>query len=160
MKSGTNRAVTARTLLAFALLILSSACVLTSYPPLWTFARKRPDDSNLVGTYVIERQNVTAQTVKGLTADRYERIVLRADHTAELSNVADFDGFGESIEQVLDGSGEWSVSGSVGDWQLTIGIHNFACQCWSVMGQRPPYRLWQNIGDPDEGQGLSFKREK
>ena len=75
-----------------------------AYPHAWDFARSRPKDSDLVGIYKVLK---VSGSPAGLQSTATVQIVLRADHTAEISAIPEYDGFGERIVSILTGKGTW-----------------------------------------------------
>lgn len=117
--------------LAFAAAILSSGLLtgcnvpLGSYPRFWDYAKTKPNDSDLVGNYKVldvRLPSELAQTAR----EQASSITLKNDHTAVLTNVPEFDDFGEKLVCRLSGSASWGLNHTInsgGGW--SVAFHNY-----------------------------------
>jgi hypothetical protein len=90
----------------------------------------------------------------------------------EVYDLPDFDGSGEPNYCSYNGTGHWSLYGD-GEVILSLDVkvrttalpgNRPSCgpaslSVFNVLGHSPPYRLWYNIGDPDEEKGLTYMRQ-
>ena len=92
-------------------------------------------------------------------------IVLAVDHSASVHNVPAYDGFGDSKPCVWNGAGRW-ITAQAGELAIEItqpapsSKQNCLNYGFDLLNKKPPHRLWLVVGDPDEGFGLIFDRQK
>ena len=154
------------------LLMLASGCALSgispfAYPHFWDFTGSEPKQSDLVGTYVVLK---ISGSPPSFHSTGNVRVILNSDHTASLSEIPEYDGFGEKLLCPRFASGTWQLYGS-GEWtvnfwpnkvgQAKTGVEEcdvLNTPFW-VLGHNAPYRLYLPIGDPDEDTGIEFRRQ-
>ncbi len=160
------------------LTLLCSLCVgcnvpLFSYPRLWDYTKTRPKDAELVGTYRVLKLRLTSDLSRSVR-ERETRITLKADHTADLADVPEFDGFGQKLECRLSGSATWQLDDEINSgWGWSVAFQNYhptekvtTHECnyentiWGilVLSRHAPYRLDAIVGDPDSDTGIEFER--
>src|SRR5262249_36416238 len=99
-------------------------------------------------------------------------ITLKADHTALLTDVPDFDG--DDLVCRLSGSAHWKLDDELNTgWGWSVVFEDYhpatkpkALKCdyensiWGILilGRHAPYRLYAIVGDPDSGTGIELKR--
>jgi len=97
---------------------------------------------------------------------------LNADHSAEIIDVPAFDGFGQALNCTYNGTGDWRWYEN-GGLMLNLNISvptpsasgrepcaPASLSLFQLIGHSPPYRVWYNIGDPDEEMGAVYVRRK
>lgn len=156
------------------LCLLLSACrppPLMSYPWFWDYTRAKPMERTLLGKYKIRKirlEDDLATPIRG--NDPF--VTLNADETAAFAGFPYFDGFGHRVDCYLSGTARWSLDKDLGvgsGWQLRFENYQSsspANKCgpenaiWPILllGQKPPYRLYLTIGDPDSDTGIEFER--
>jgi hypothetical protein len=154
---------------AIAIALLSSGCFLPTGPELH-FTRKKPSETELIGSW-----RPTAETLKdihdrGLYPTRDHELILRSDHTFTMRNMPDWwrNGFGESHGQFESGDGQWELAPGHDGWQIWIVQLHFSdfsggAAFYTLLHlyyQRAPYLIFVGVGDPDEGRGMLFERSK
>lgn len=144
---------------------------LLSYPWFWDYTKVKPKESDLLGTYKILKIRLSTD-LAGQIRKQQPSVVLNADHTALLTYFPRFDGFGDRVQCKRSGTADWSLSKDLGasdGWQLAFENYRpsaaaFACDqedsIWPVLllGQKPPYRLYLTVGDPDSDTGVEFQK--
>ncbi len=101
-------------------------------------------------------------------------VTLKADHTAVLADVPEFDGFGDELVCRLSGSANWELNSELSSgvgWSVVFqnyrpppGPARSECDLkystWSILilSQHAPYRLYATVGDPDSDTGVEFRR--
>jgi hypothetical protein len=145
---------------------------LGSYPRFWDFARTRPKDADVAGTYRIVKLRIPSE-LRHLVRERDAQITLKADHTAVFVDIPVFDGSGEKLICELSGSARWELDKSF-DWYVVFENYhaspkpaeqgckyeNSAWDFFTVLSHHAPYRLYEYVGDPDSDTGLEFGRSK
>ncbi len=103
------------------------------------------------------------------------RITLRADGTAVLSSVPEFDVFGQKFVCVLSGTAKWKIEDQMNiglGWSVAFedylpatsptapecDLRNVIFGGPLILGRHPPYRLYDLVGDPDSDTGIEFER--
>jgi hypothetical protein len=145
-----------------------------SYPYFWDYTKAKPSDADLVGTYEVLKTRLPGDLAKTVReADAV--VVLKADHTAVLTNVPEFDAFGERVACQLAGTAEWALDDKMNSgWGWSIAFQSYhpstkpsARECnlgssiWGgflVLSRHAPYRLYSIVGDPDSDTGVEFGR--
>ncbi len=145
---------------------------LMSYPWSWDYTRAKPKESDLVAQYKILKIRLTDGLAKPIR-EQDPSVTLNADHTASLFKFPHFDGFGDRVDCSLSGTANWSLDEGLGigdGWQLKIENYRSDAQAkecgpgnaaWPIvlLGQKPPYRLYLSVGDPDSDTGIEFQRK-
>ncbi len=144
---------------------------LMSYPWFWDYTRAKPKEADLAGKYEVLKIRLSTDLAKSLQEGK-PSVMLNADHTALLDNFPRFDGLGDRVDCSRTGTADWSLDkdlGASGGWQLALKNYRqsaaaSACgeknSIWPVLllGQKPPYRLYLTVGDPDSDTGIEFQR--
>ena len=160
------------------LMLMCSLCggcnfPLVSYPRFWDYTKTRPKDAELVGTYRVLQLRLPSDLGRSVR-ERDTRITLKADHTADLADLPEFDGFGEKLECRLSGSATWRLDEEINSgWGWSVVFQNYhptnkatTRECnyentiWGilVLSRHAPYRLYSIVGDPDSDTGIEFER--
>jgi hypothetical protein len=141
-----------------------------SYPWFWDYTRAKPKESDLSGGYKILKIRLSTDVAKQIQ-EQQPSVTLNSDNTALLVKFPRFDGFGDRVDCSRSGPADWSLdkdlSASSG-WQLAFKNYRpsteaAACSqenaIWPVLllGQKPPYRLYLTVGDPDGDTGIEFQ---
>src|ERR1700730_6403292 len=87
---------------------------LFSYPPFWDYSKTKPEDTDLVGSYRVLKLRLPDDLSRQVT-EKSSRITLNADHTATLTAVPEFDGFGQKLECRWSGSATWKLNDKIND---------------------------------------------
>jgi len=144
---------------------------LMSYPWFWDYTRARPKEADLSGRYKILKVRLSGELAKSLQ-ERDPSVTVNVDNTAVLANFPSFDGFGDRIDCNRTGTADWSLDKDLGassGWQLAFENYrpstaSAACgqenAIWPVLllRQKPPYRLYLTVGDPDSDTGIEFQK--
>jgi hypothetical protein len=144
-----------------------------SYPRLWDYTKIRPKDADLVGTYGVLALRLPSNLSRAVK-ERESLITLKADHTATLASVPQFDGFGDTLKCRLSGSATWSLDDAINSgWGWSLAFQNYhgslqqrQGECdyenttWGilVLSRHPPYRLYAMVGDPDSDTGVEYRK--
>jgi hypothetical protein len=165
----------------FALCALSVGCASLSalspfaYPRLWDYTRTKPAELKLSGTYQILQVRTVqvddaSRLIESFRIRKDISVKLKADHTAFISNLPRFDGFGEKLICSFSGPAKWELSQD-GTWTIRFDAdfpagspETESGECGSqwnagmtILGQSAPYRLWLGFGDPDDDTGIEFE---
>lgn len=155
------------TVMRFAILLLFLAFAGCQYDPhAHLLTTNEPSREDVVGVYILDRFDMPPE----LAGKSTEIVVeLRADGTFSATNVPPWEldtpkpSFFESL---LSGTGHWEI-GKMG--QLDPGAHTI----WGVYlrdpankmmpayftGEKPPYGLIFELGDPDSGYAILMKKK-
>ena len=103
-------------------------------------------------------------------ASRNSRIRLNADGSASLEDIPDayIDGFGDSHGSAVSGQGQWEIDATDFGYGLTVtilpggsmahGIYHGSSML--IRGQRVPYRIEMQLGDPDSDESITYERHE
>lgn len=162
----------------FAVAIFSSGLLtacnvpLLSYPFFWDYTKTRPNDSDLVGTYKVLELRLPSGLGQAVR-EKSSAITLKADHTAVLTNVPEFDGFGQKLICRLSGSASWALNDAINSgWGWSVAFQNYhpatptTQECdyensiWAILilSRHAPFRLYAIVGDPDSDTGVEYER--
>ena len=129
-----------------------------------SFARDKPDRENLVGEWQ-GRFNPYARDFYGQEG-RTTRLVLRADGSFEIHDRVR----APQNETYTSGHGSWSlqhVDIECPRWQVELHFPpdevngpGHAYFPLDILGNKPPYRLFQAIDDPDTGNAAIYSRSE
>src|SRR6267154_2519169 len=83
-----------------------------AFPRSWDYTRTKPSESNLSGVYRIhqvrnEMNGDASNLIKSFGIRKDISVKINADHTALLSNIPQFDGFGEKFICSFSGPAKW-----------------------------------------------------
>ena len=146
---------------------------LGSYPYFWDYTKTRPQDADLVGTYKLLELRLPSD-VEHSVREKAFTITLNEDHTATLTDVPEFDGFGQKLVCRLSGTATWALDDGINSgWGWSVAFQNYhpltkptAHECdlqnsiWGilVLGRHTPYRLYAIVGDPYIDTGVEYER--
>ena len=141
---------------------------------IWNTTREPPPPEALAGLYQVARDKHFREQEPGLFLSEGSGLRLASDHSLDVIDLPAFDGFGKPLNCHYNGTGTWSLYGGGTDIQLNLnmtesriarpgsvpscGKENFSLI--ELLGQSAPFSLWYDIGDPDEEQGLIYRRVK
>ena len=146
-----------------------------AFPRSWDYTRTKPSESNLSGVYRIhqvrnEMNGDASNLIKSFGIRKDISVKINADHTALLSNIPQFDGFGEKFICSFSGPAKWYLWED-GTWGIRFDADSTAGSAetksgpcgsqWNdgmtILGQAAPHRLWLVFGDPDDDTGIEFE---
>jgi hypothetical protein len=174
MPSAVIAAICLLPFLLFGMLIGSRILMIVAGPVnIWNTTWRTPPVADLAGHYSLSEGNLAARIPPGAVVSRRSGFRLHRDHRAEITDLPDFDGSGERARCNYNGTGTWSTYES-GGVQIILNIdrplpstvtHQLSCGpaslgLFHLLGHSPPYRIWYNIGDPDNGMGLLYSRQE
>ncbi len=158
-------------LLLFGMLIGSRLLsILVGPVNIWNTTWHAPPVADTVGYYEFSEINWGGHEPLRSEDLKHSGFRLSANHTIEVIDVPAFDGFGDPLNCVYSGTGEWSEDEG-GGVMLGISIKvstsgasdkppcaPTSLSLIQLLGHSPPYRIWYNIGDPDNEMGLKYVR--
>jgi hypothetical protein len=155
-----------------------------AYPHFWDYTRRQPKEPELVGSYKIRKLSRASFVPASFRPSKDVWMVLNADHTAVLSGIPAFDGFGDVMLCAFSGPATWTTYARTSDWWVDLRsklqkgsgrlepsgkradsvLPKLDCGAnWNqpllVLGQHAPYRLYLTVGDPDEDVGIEFQKQ-
>ena len=126
------------------------------------FARQKPNESDLLGTWVPTPNTIKDMRANGGYAISTHELVLKPDGTFSMKNMPDWwaTDFGDSKRGFQSVSGKWSLTAAAGghDWCVDLVVGTSGIGFLHVRNQKPPYLLHVGIGDPDVGHWMLFER--
>jgi len=158
----------------FAGTLLLAGCQVDPYYDAYT--RKKPNNPDIVGTYILTGQTLNDQSVSnlrtkaGVTASP-QTLVIRSDGTFVATNIPQWsEGVpGDwSIKNFKSGSGKWKLDGGGGvdsRWGLdfsssNIKLPNIDGMGTCLLGEKPPYQILLNLArDPDQDEAMTFEKQ-
>lgn len=145
---------------------------LLSYPYFWDYAKTRPNDADLVGRYQILKVRLPNELSRSVR-ERNSEMDLEANHVVVLTDIPEFDNFGQKFVCRLSGTANWEPDNRIdGGWSILFRNYHpktkpVARECdlqnviWDgtvILSRHPPYRLYSVVGDPDSGTGIEYAR--
>jgi hypothetical protein len=143
---------------------------LTGPVNVWNTTYGNPTAQDLTGYYQISHKSDLQK--RRIFASENSGFRLTADYKLEVVDLPAFDIQGNPRDCHFNGTGSWSVPVGSGDKVLNININtvvpalpgnlpscgpdNFAS--FQMLGHSTPYHFWYYIGDPDEDEGLTYRR--
>jgi hypothetical protein len=132
----------------------------------WNTTWKTPPIAEITGYYSLSGVRIADRT----PLPHHSGFRLAADHRAEVTNLPAFDGFGHISNCSYNGTGKWhlwdggEVRLEIDLQESTASANSSSCapvslNLFHLLGHSPPYRIWYNVGDPDEEQGLTYVQQ-
>ena len=136
------------------------------------FTKDKPDFTHLVGEYNFDTEK---SKLSILESDKTKgtKIVLNSDSTFSMTNIPVF-GFENSQKYELwNGKGSWYLETDDDKWKVSVHCDTlftgdnkstfedgFFTNDFNIYNDKPPYKLYQIIGDPDEWTGALYEKQK
>jgi hypothetical protein len=154
-------------------LLLGCNVPLGSYPRFWDYSKTRPKDADLVGTYKLLTLRLAIDLDRSVRG-KDPTLILKADHSAVLTDVPEFDSSGQKLVCRLSGTSNWDLDDEINSgWGWSVAFQNYHSattpptrECsyenrlWGilVLSRHATYRLYAIVGDPDSDTGIEFKK--
>jgi hypothetical protein len=139
---------------------------------IWNITWHLPRVADFTGYYKLSERGRRDSKALGAVVSKDSGFKLYADHRMEIIDLPDFSASGEPNYCSYNGTGDWSLYEGGGiSLNLDIKVRTPALpgnrpscgpaslSLFEVLGHSPPYRLWYNVGDPDEERGLTYLRQ-
>jgi|SRR5579859_15944 len=161
-------------LLLFGMMIGTRLLSLVAGPVnIWNTTQHLPPISDFAGYYRLSDRSWKNSKELGAPVSKNSGFRLSADHRVEVFDLPDFGTSGEPNYCSYNGTGDWSWYESGDEVTLSLNIKMTApappgnrpscgsanLMLFNVLGHSPPYRVWYDIGDPDNDQGLTYVRQ-
>src|SRR3989442_2907186 len=148
---------------SFAIVIFSCTLLVgcLSYPRIWDYTKTKPKDSDMVGTYKVLKLRLPSDLGRSVR-EKDPALTLNADHSAVLTDVPVFDGFGDTLVCRLSGSANWALDDGINSgWGWSVAFQSYhpstkptTRDCdyensiWGilVLSRHAPYRLYAIVG--------------
>ena len=140
--------------------------------PYSTFTTDQPQFNELVGTYTLNNKK-SSTGISDNDKKNISTIVLNADSTFEMKNIPVHGFLGYETYELWIGKGTWTTRKDNDNW--VVWVHpdtlmtvdnkptfkdGFFTNDFAICNDKPPYNLYQIIGDPDEWTGALYERHK
>jgi hypothetical protein len=136
------------------------------------YTATRPNSKDLVGVYVPDANTLALIAKEGNYRTASPTITLMGDGTIVIKNIPDWwlTSFGVPGGGFDSGRGTWTIQESQDWWLLLVSFSDtrqFASSSnmpgtlgtqMKLIGEKPPYKIYLTVGDPDEGRGMHFER--
>lgn len=140
---------------------------------IWNATSHTPPAADLAGYYRLSSETARIPIDLAPSTRLRSGFRLGADHSLEVTGLPDFDGLGKPTNCSYDGTGTWSTWDGGDGVRLTLNLDvstpprrgepprcaPVSLGLFHVLGHRPAYRFWYNVGDPDNAMGLLYVRE-
>lgn len=165
MRCGMTAKTAYRTYFFLSLALLLSGCMNNGIE--WselTFTRKKPNQAELIGTWVPTAATIKDLKDRGGYAISKHELILRADGSFSMVNMPDWwtDSFGQSKKGFESGSGKWQLYQDRDPWTvwaIELDFPKFTVpNAIHLRRQKPPYLIHITVGDPDSGHAMLFEK--
>ena len=142
--------------------VLGNALMSSFYPP---SPGIKPAEQDIVGIWQLTQGSLESMKEEGYTISTHT-LEFKADGTFRMTNLPDLVWhFGTVGGKFESGSGNWSIEKDInGDWcielsftELNGATENLRTEFY-LYGKKPPYLIYDYIGDPDDGWILTYER--
>lgn len=135
------------------------------------FTRRQPATTNIIGTWIPNRQTLDdMRKIGGYTISVHE-LTLSSNGLFWMTNMPDWwtNGFGSSGKTFDSGGGNWKlnkIEEGLSHWEIDLwftnseGKANFVMTEIHLQRQKRPYSIHLYRGDPDEGTAMYFERKE
>ncbi len=127
----------------------------------------KPGTENITGKYVLCKTSEFSLRQRKYSNIPESEIIIHPSGRIELKNIPDcaFNGTGESHNGFLSGSGTWEIKKSFPGYSLSCNINDGTIKHGGYGGLslrkwRSEYSLNFTVGDPDNDETLSYKKQK
>ncbi len=155
----------------FLILTIILSCQYDPYAHKYTTTE--PKKSDLIGTYVFEKQTVDYEIAEFKDSLNNQTVIpkieINSNGTYKVLNLPVFETFDPTYIGMITQTGEWQILtvGSIGDGSGNLkkhwGIYLLGLpsdvQNAGLMNDESPYGIIFGFGDPDAGQAMIFKKE-
>lgn len=134
-------------------------------PFLSSYTKTKPNEADLIGTWVPNPDTIKDMRDRG----RYEvenaktRLVLGSDGSFEMVDIPDWwrEPLGRSHSHLESDHGTWKLKEySPGTrWELGLYFPSWGGTTISLRRDKPPYLIHITLGDPDNGDAMTFVRQ-
>jgi hypothetical protein len=139
--------------------------------PYSNFTKIKPDFIQMTGTYYLDNKNSDI-CVSDKDKKKEIKIILNSDSTFSMTNipVCEFEQYQKY--ELWNGKGTWHLRLDNDTWKVTVDCDTlftsdnkttikdvFFTNDFSICSDKPPYKLYQTIGDPDEWTGVLYGRK-
>ena len=156
--------------LIISFVLILAGCQYDPHTAVYTVAEPRPND--LVGTYEPDKDTAAFVTKEGHYKSMPPSISLMSNGTVIITNIPDWwlTKFGTPSGGFDSGSGTWTIGKHQRWWALSVSFPStgqFVSQQHQagglstemmLIGEKPPYKIYLDVGDPDAGKGMKFER--
>lgn len=129
-----------------------------------TGPRSKPTQSDIVGVWQASAGSLEAMR-RGHYITSTHTLSFREDGTFEMVNMPDWWlQFGKSSGGFISGAGTWTIVEDQDQWKLQIRFTYLSAEpgglvtYFYISGEKPPYRIYDYIGDADAGQTIVFEK--
>lgn len=134
-------------------------------PYLSSYTTTKPNEADLIGTWVPDTDTLKDIRDRGhYDMDRAStRLILRSDGSFEMVDIPDWwrDPFGKSEGRLQSDRGTWRLKeqspGSL--WELGLDFPRWGGTTISLRRNKSPYLIHFTLGDPDNGEAMTFVRQ-
>ena len=134
-------------------------------PYLSNYTAAKPNESDLVGTWVPDKETVKdIRDRGGYDIDRASiKLILGSDGSFEMVDIPDWwrEPFGRSQGRLQSDRGTWRLKEhSPGSWwELALNFPGWGGTAVPLRRAKPPYLIHFTLGDPDAGHAMTFERQ-
>ncbi|MFT5253897.1 MAG: hypothetical protein ACI87N_002950 [Flavobacteriales bacterium] len=140
--------------------------------PYSSYTKIKPDLNQMTGTYYLDNKN-SSTGISDTDKQKESKIILNSDSTFSMTNIPVY-GFEQYQKYELwNGRGTWHLRLDNDTWKVTVDCDTlfssdnkptfkdgFFTNDFSIYNDKPPYKLYQIIGDPDEWTGALYEKKK
>lgn len=130
-----------------------------------SYTQVEPHLPDLVGQYHTNAATKKLILEEGKYPSAEATISLHGDGTFTMTNIPDWWWKGKTFGSLNSEKGTWKIIRHQKWWAIFIRIDSSSDfprgfnTDWSLVGNKPPYKIHLTIGDPDSGDAMQFERD-
>jgi hypothetical protein len=152
------------------LVVFLAGCPYDPYTSVYT--TKQPNSNDVIGVYVADTNTLALIAKEGHYSAVSPSITLSSGGEIIITNIPDWwlASFGKPQGGFDSGCGHWSIQKHQKWWGLSVDFPDTPqfsslknkpggmSTEMMLIGEKPPYKIYLNVGDPDDGRGMQFER--
>jgi hypothetical protein len=134
---------------------------------IWNTPNHAPPPKDVAGIYTPDDASRAEWAREHITLSALSYIKLNEDHTLEVHDMPAFNGVGEFQNCQYSATGKWGFYESGNEVEVNLYLtapdsqpNNRSCgqegASIELLGRDQPYHLYQTVGDPDSGTGITY----
>lgn len=140
--------------------------------PYSNYTKIKPDFNKMTETYYLDNKN-SSTGISETDKQKESKIILNSDSTFSMINIPVYGFEHYQKYELWNSKGTWHLKLDDETWKVTVDCDTlftadnkptskdgFFTNDFSICNDKPPYKLYQRIGDPDEWTGALYKQKE